>query len=96
MMLSTPFLLLLRPNLAGYSYKSEKKLPNLEEDIKELVGCQSQPAPKMQSTFAYTQISVRAVREALMLEKGYEKLVTRQTIGEVMNRMGYCLKKHKN
>ena len=77
-------------------HKSEKKLPNLEEDIKELVDFQSQAAPKMQSTFAYTQISVRAVREALMSEKGYEKLVTRQTIGEVMNRMGYRLKKHKN
>jgi len=60
------------------------------------VDSQSQADPKMQSTFAYTQISARAVREALMLEKGYEKLVTRQTIGEVMNRMGYRLKKHKN
>ena len=77
-------------------HKSEKKLPNLEEDIKELVDFQSQADPKMQSTFAYTQISARGVREALMLEKGYEKLVTRQTIGEVMNRMGYRLKKHKN
>jgi len=77
-------------------HKSEKKLPNLEEDIKELVDSQSQADPKMQSTFAYTQISVRAVREALVSNKGYEKLVTRQTIGEVMNRMGYRLKKHKN
>jgi hypothetical protein len=50
----------------------------------------------MQTTFRYTQISARAVRESLMSEKGYEKLVTRQTIGEVMNRMGYRLKKHKN
>ncbi len=47
---------------------------NLEEDIKELVDSQSQADPKMQSTFAYTQISVRAVRKSLMSGKGYEKL----------------------
>ena len=55
-------------------HKSEKKLPNLEEDIKELVDSQSQSDSKMQSTFAYSQISVRAVREALMSRKGYEKV----------------------
>jgi hypothetical protein len=58
---------------------------------------QAQADPKMKSTFAYTQVSARAVREALIVEKGYqaEKLVTRQTIGTVMNRLGYRLKKSK-
>jgi predicted site-specific integrase-resolvase len=48
-------------------------------------------------TFAYARISARAVRKALVKEKGYEEasLPTRQTIGTILNRMGYRLKKHK-
>lgn len=77
--------------------KSEENQPNLETDIKLLVDGQAQADPKMKSTFAYTQVSARAVREALITEKGYqeEELVTRQTIGTVMNRLGYRLKKSK-
>ena len=42
-------------------------------------------------------MSARAVREALISQKGYrdEELPTRQTIGEILNRMGYRLKKRK-
>lgn len=78
-------------------HRSEAKLPNLEADIRELVEAQSQADPKFQSTFAYARISARAVREALMQEKGYEAatLPTRQTIGTILNRLGYRLKKHK-
>lgn len=77
--------------------KSEDKQPKLEADIKSLVDEQAQADPKMKSTFAYTQVSARAVREALIVEKGYQKeeLVTRQTIGTVMNRLGYRQKKSK-
>ena len=55
----------------------------------------SQADPKFQSTFAFTKISARAVREALKEEKGYrdEQLPSRQTIGDILNRMGYSLKK---
>ena len=58
----------------------------------------SQAEPKFQSTFAFTKISARAVREALKEEKGYsdEQLPSRQTIGDILNRMGYSLKKKKN
>jgi hypothetical protein len=78
-------------------YKSEENQTNLEADIKSLVDGQAQADPKMKSTLAYTQVSARAVREALITEKGYqeEELVTRQTIGTVMNRLGYRLKKSK-
>lgn len=77
--------------------KTEEILPNLEEDIKSLVERHSQADPKFQSTFVYTKISARAVREALISERGYssEKLPCRQTIGDILNRMGYRLKKHK-
>ena len=78
-------------------HSSEIKLPNLASDIRDLVDEASQADPKFQSTFYYTRISARAVREALIELKGYEEeeLPTRQTIGNLLNRMGYRLKKHK-
>jgi hypothetical protein len=78
-------------------HKSEKVLPNLEADIKSLVDEQAQADPKLKSTFVYTQVSAKALREALIREKGYqaEQFVSRETIGKVLNRMGYRLKKHK-
>lgn len=78
-------------------HKSERVLPNLVADIHSLVDEQAQADPQMKSTFGYTQISARAVREALITAKGYkeEKFVTTQTIGAVMNRIGYRLKKSK-
>ncbi len=77
--------------------KSEEKLPNLEADIRSLVEHHVQADPKFQSTFAYARMSARAVREALIHEKGYNEteLPNRQTIGNILNRMGYRLKKHK-
>jgi Rhodopirellula transposase DDE domain len=78
-------------------HKSEVVLPNLEADIHALVDAQAQADPKFQTTFLYTRISARAIREALVRAKGYEEseLPTRQTIGELLNRMGYRLKKYK-
>jgi hypothetical protein len=78
-------------------HKSEEKLPDLEADIRSLVERYSQADPTFQSTFAYARISARAVREALMNEKGYEEvaLPNRQTIGSILNRMGYRFKKPK-
>jgi hypothetical protein len=78
-------------------HKSEEKLPELEADIRALVERHSQADPKFQSTFAYARISARAVREALIHEKGYPEaeLPNRQTIGNILNRLGYRLKKHK-
>ena len=79
------------------SHKSEQRLPNLEADIRSLVDAQAQADPKFRSTFCYARISARAVREALIDEKGYTEtqLPTRQTIGEILNRLGYRLKKPK-
>lgn len=77
--------------------KSEVILPNLEADIHQLVDAQAQADPKFQSTFVYARISASAVRAALIDQQGYseEQLPTRQTIGDVLNRLGYRLKKHK-
>lgn len=45
----------------------------------------------------YTRITAAKIREALIREKGYhtEELPCRQTMGDILNRMGYSLKKHK-
>ncbi len=77
--------------------KTEEILPKLEADIKTLVETYCQADPKFKSTFTYAKVSARAVREALINERGYssEELPCRQTIGEILNRMGYRLKKHK-
>jgi hypothetical protein len=78
-------------------HKSEVVLVDLEADIASLVDRQAQADPKFQSTFLYARISARAVREALIEQKGYDdaQLPSRQTIGAILNRMGYRLKKHK-
>jgi hypothetical protein len=78
-------------------HKTEEVLPNLEADIRSLVDEQAQADPTFQSTFCYARISARAVRASLIEEQGYEQtqLPTRQTVGDILNRMGYRLKKHK-
>lgn len=78
-------------------HRSEAVNPNLEADIRALVDIQSQVDPKFQSTFLYARISAKAVRAALVSEKGYNEaqLPSRQTIGAILNRLGYCLKKFK-
>lgn len=78
-------------------HKSEAVLTNLESDIRSLVDVQAQADPKFQSTFLYARISAAAVRKALIDKKGYDEsdLPSRQTIGAILNRLGYRLKKHK-
>ena len=76
--------------------KSEERLPQLADDIRELVDGESQVDPKFQTQFRYARVSARAVRAALIEQKGYapQELPTRETIGNVLNRLGYRLKKH--
>lgn len=77
--------------------KIEAKYPKLESDIRSLVDDKSQADPKFQTVLYYARTSARAVKEALVEEKSYqiEQLPSRQTIGNILNRMGYVLKKHK-
>ncbi|MEG4990290.1 hypothetical protein QUB08_31940 [Microcoleus sp. BR0-C5] len=78
-------------------HKSEILLPNLEADIRSVVEPESQANPKFQSTFLYAKITAKAVVSALVSHHNYkiEELPSRQTIGTILNRMGYRLKKHK-
>ena len=84
-------------NQAKGRNKTELKNPHLEEDIRFLVDGKSQADPKFQTLFCYARTSARAVKQALIDEKGYksEQLPSRQTIGAMLNRMGYRLKKPK-
>jgi transposase len=77
--------------------KTEAKLPALTADIHHLVQGQSQIDPTFRSTVCYARLSARAVRQALIQEKGYrdQELPSRQTIGSILNRLGYHLKKPK-
>ena len=75
--------------------KTEDKLPHLEEDIKSLAEVQSQVDPKFQSPFVFTRMTAKAMREALVKFKGWKMglLPSENTIGEVMNRLGYKLRR---
>lgn len=75
--------------------RSEQVLPNLASEVRDLVDGQSQADPKFQTQFRYARVSARAVRNALIESKGYrdEELPSRQTIGALLNRLGYRLKK---
>ena len=75
--------------------KTEELLPNLEQDIRDLVDSEAQTDPKFQTTFRYLKVTAREVRDQLILQKGYEDevLPTRQTIGDILNRLGYRLRK---
>ena len=74
--------------------KAEEKLPDLLEDISEIVDGQSQTDPTFQTTRLYTRISARAVRQALIEEKGYsdKQLPTEETIRVKLNDLGYKLR----
>lgn len=77
--------------------KTEDNLASLREDIESLLANNISTDPKFKSTLGYTRISAAKITEALIREKGYqtEELPCRQTIGDILNRMGYSLKKHK-
>ena len=75
--------------------KTEAKWPELEADIRALADPQSQADPKLQSPFLYTRITAKAMRQALIDQKGWtdEELPHVNTIGEILNRLGYKLRR---
>lgn len=75
--------------------KTETKLLKLEEDIRFLTDPKSQSDPKFQSPFSYTRITSKRVYESLLEDKGYTKqeLPTQRTINNILNRLGYKLKR---
>jgi len=75
--------------------KTEVKKPQLKVDIIALAEPQSQADPKFQTLFKYTRITAKAMRIALMTEKGWQDkdLPCEKTIGAILNRLDYCLRR---
>ena len=73
----------------------EDEHPQLVEDMLSLVEPQSQTDPKFQGRFKYTRITAKAVRQALIDEKGWEEeqLPHENTIGVLLNRLDYRLRR---
>jgi hypothetical protein len=68
--------------------------PELEDHIRRLVDPHAQADPKFQTPFAYTRVTARAVREALLaVPELAGKVPTRQTVGDILNRLGYRLRR---
>lgn len=74
--------------------KTEQQHPQLAEEIERLVEPQAQADPKFQTPFAYTRITARAVRNELLKNQELQAQVpSRQTVGEILNRRGYRLRR---
>jgi len=75
--------------------KSEEKNRQLETDIRDLAEPNSQTDPKFQTRFKYTRITAKAMREALITDKGWtdQSLPCEKTISNLLNRLGYCLRR---
>ncbi|MEA3497269.1 MAG: ISAzo13 family transposase, partial [Bacteroidota bacterium] len=74
--------------------KIEEKIPGITQDIQAIVEPHCQVDPQFKNAIIYTRITAKAVREAL-IENGYsdKELPTSRTIHNMLNRMGYSLKK---
>lgn len=82
-------------NSAKGRKKAEEHLPNLLENIKDLVDSQSQTDPTFKSKRLYTRLSAAQVRKQLIEKFGYsdEDLPTEETIRVKLNNLGYRLKR---
>lgn len=80
-------------NLRGRK-SAETRLPNLLEDIREIVDSQSQTDATFETERLYTRLSAEEVKRQLISQKGYQddELPTAKTIGIKLNKLGYHLK----
>jgi hypothetical protein len=77
--------------------KAENKEPKLLADIVEIMEPLSQSESRLRTTLLYTNMTAKAVYNALML-KGWseEALPSLQTISNILNRHGYRLRTVEN
>ena len=75
--------------------KTEAKNPQLEVDMVSLAEPESQTDPKFQTAFKYTRITAKGMRKALIADKSWknEDLPCEKTIGNILNRLGYRLRR---
>ena len=68
--------------------------PELVGHVRRLVDPHAQADPKFQTTFAFTRVTARAVREALLaVPELAGKVPCRQTVGDILDRLGYRLRR---
>ena len=73
---------------------TEELHPELVEHIHRLVDPHAQADPKFQTAFAYTRVTAKAVRDALLAIPELAGAVpSRQTVGDILNRLGYKLRR---
>lgn len=74
--------------------KAEVRTPQLAEEIKRIAEPHAQADPKFQTTLAFTRITAQAVRNELLENAELRDAVpSRQTVGEILNRLGYRLRR---
>ena len=83
-------------NFSGRGRKrAEEHWPKLEQDIREIVGPQSQNDPSFKTERHYTRLSAEEVRGQLIKEKGYSEtdVPNRRTVSTKLNEFGFHLRK---
>jgi len=82
------------PGARGHR-KTEEKLPQLAEDMQSLAEPESQVDPKFQSPFLYTRMTAKAMRQALIDQKGWtdDQWPCEHTMGHMLNRLGYRMRR---
>lgn len=74
--------------------KTEETTPQIAQEIQRIVDPHAQADPKFQTPFAYTRVTAEAVRDELLKNDKLKDIVPgRQTVGEILNRMGYRLRR---
>ncbi len=75
--------------------RTETQHPELVERIQALVDPQSQADPQLKTTFAYTRITAKAVREKLAADAAGTDhyLPAERTLSTILNRLGYRLRR---
>jgi hypothetical protein len=73
----------------------EEKDPQLAADLRALVEPHTQADPELKSARRYTNLSAKEVLQALKSQKGYgdDRLPKERTMRDILNRMGYRLKR---
>ncbi len=74
--------------------RTEDRLLGLEDTIRDIVNPHTQTDPDFKNPYSYLKITAKSVRQEL-LKKGYDddQLPSENTIGKILNRMNYSLKR---
>ena len=72
-------------------HRAEERLPNLLNDIKDIVTSQSQTDPRFRTLRLYTRLTAEEVRRQLIATKGYRdgELPKPRTIRSKLNDLGF-------